>query len=270
MRSAGRQIGPVRLKALGSVTALLILPCNAAACLGDYFQAQAYRASGWNTWREADELFRDLRLDGRIAFGAVDSSVLETAPADPRGAIVLETEMDRARNPEGEDWGAPCWRWFRPTRTGKWKALSALTDALMRGVRRVEGLGVPRVLALVNPRAYFLALAAAVESCGVLDRWVLFRVPAHPRYLLPAVREIAPFVRGAVAGSQLLGGLYAVPFFLSPMEHEATAYRHAVPAPWAFAADLPNRAHADRQWALLQASTRCKSCPNSASERDKS
>ena len=36
---------------------------------------------------------------------AVDSSILETAPDDPRGAIVLETEMDRAASPDGEDWG---------------------------------------------------------------------------------------------------------------------------------------------------------------------
>jgi hypothetical protein len=105
---------------------------------------------------------------GRVAFAAVDSAILEPAPHDPRGAIVLETEMGRAKSPDGEDWGAPSWRWFRPTRSGRWTALENLPEALERGVRRVEGLYLPHVIALVNPRAYFLALAAAVEECGLM------------------------------------------------------------------------------------------------------
>src|SRR5512137_3205321 len=180
----------VQLRTLERAQVLLILPCNAAACVGNYFRAEVYRKSGWNTWREADFLLRDLRVEGRVAFAAVDSSILETAPDDPRGAIVLETEMERAKNPDGEDWGAPSWRWFRPTKAGRWTTLENLTDALVRGVRRVERLGIPHVIALVNPRAYFLALAAAVAECGLLDRWLLFHIPAHPRHLVPAVRTI--------------------------------------------------------------------------------
>ena len=160
----------VQLHNLRRAQVLLILPCNAAACVGNYFQAEVYRKSGWNTWREADSLLRDLREEGKVAFAAVDSSILETAPDDPRGAIVLETEMERAKSPDGGDWGAPSWRWFRPTRTGRWTALENLTEALVRGVRRVEGLGIPHVIALVNPRGYFLALAAAVAECGLLEK----------------------------------------------------------------------------------------------------
>jgi len=74
--------------------------------VGNYSRAEVYRASGWNTWREADDLLRDLREQGRVAFAAIDSSILETTPEDPRGAIVLETEMERAKSPDGEDWGA--------------------------------------------------------------------------------------------------------------------------------------------------------------------
>jgi len=58
----------------------------------------------------ADILLRDLRAQGRVPFAAVDTSILETAPEDQRGAIVLETEMDRAASPDGEDWGVPSWR----------------------------------------------------------------------------------------------------------------------------------------------------------------
>jgi hypothetical protein len=183
-----------------------------------------YRASGWNTRREADYLLRDLREQSRVAFAAVDSSVLETAPDDPRGAIVLETEMHRAKSPDGEDWGAPSWRWFRPTPAGRCAQLEALTEGLIRGVQRVNGLGFTQVLALVNPTAYFLALAAAVAECGLLDRWVLFRVPAHSRHLLKAVREIVPVVRAAAVGTKLAASIYPIPVFLSAIRHESHGY----------------------------------------------
>lgn len=174
----------IQLHDLRRADVLLLLPCNTAACVGNYFRAEVYRKSGWNTWREADYLLRDLRKQGRVAFTAVDSSILETAPEDPRGAIVLETEMHRAASPDGEDWGAPSWRWFRPTASGDWPHLTQLTEALVRGVRRIDALGFPQVITLVNPRGYFLALAAALAECRLRNRWVIFRVPAHPRHLL--------------------------------------------------------------------------------------
>jgi hypothetical protein len=247
---------------------LLLLPCNAAACVGNYFRAEVYRASGWNTWREADALLRDLRCKGQVVFAAVDSSILETAPDDPRGAIVLETEMERARNPEGKDWGAPSWRWFRPSPGGRWKHLESLTEALVKGVRRVEGLGISHVLALVNPRAYFLALAAAVEECGVLDRWVLFRVPAHPRYLLPAVRQVASFVRAAAGGGTLRGGVYAIPDLHPILLRESKTYRHPLPQPWKPCDRLPAMREVQIRWEGLLGATKggqdARACPAAA------
>jgi hypothetical protein len=222
----------VQLRTLERAEVLVILPCNAAACVGNYFRADVYRKSGWNTWREADLRLRDLREQGRVAFAAVDSSILETAPNDPRGAIVLETEMERATSPDSEDWGAPSWRWFRPTRAGRWTALENLTDALVRGVRRVEGLGIPHVIALVNPRAYFLALAAAVSECGLLDRWTVFRVPAHPRYLRQAVRTVAAVVRRTIEGARMPGGIVGVRALLPALRGECARYRDPLPARW--------------------------------------
>jgi hypothetical protein len=222
----------VQLQDLRYAEVLLVLPCNAAACVGNYFRAEVYRKSGWNTWREADFLLRDLRKQGRVAFAAVDSSILETAPDDPRGAIVLETEMHRAKSPDGEDWGAPSWRWFRPTRAGRWTALENLTESLIRGVRRVESLGIPHVITLVNPRGYFLALAAAVAECGLVDRWTLYRVPTHPRHLLQAVREVAPIVRAAALGMELPGGICPIPALLPALRHESQGYRDPLPPRW--------------------------------------
>ncbi len=241
----------VQLNSLAHARVLLILPCNAAACVGNYFQAEVYRRSGWNTWREADWLLRDFRLEDQVAFAAVDSSILETAPDDPRGAIVLETEMERAISPDGEDWGAPSWRWFQPTPAGRWTALENLTDALIHGVRRVESLGIPHVIALVNPRAYFLALAAAVVECGLLDRWILCRVPAHPRDLLDGVRQIVPIVRAAAEGIRQAAGVYAIPELLPALHGETRRYRNPLPPRWRRCGAIPSRRSAERAWATL-------------------
>ncbi len=231
----------VQHRTLERAEVLLLLPCNAAACIGDYFNAEWYRQSGWNTWREADALLRDLRKQGRVAFAAVDSSILETAPDDSRGAIVLETEMHRAKSPDGEDWGAPSWRWFRPTKGGRWTALENLTEALVRGVRRVERLGIPHVIALVNPRAYFLALAAAVAECHVLDRWVLFRVPAHPRYLRLTVGSVAAVVRHTSEGARMPGGIVGVQALVPALRGECARYRDPLPTRWRLFVPAPRR-----------------------------
>lgn len=241
----------VQLRDVRNARVLLILPCNAAACVGNYFRAEVYSKRGWNTWREADTSLRDLRLKGRVAFAAVDSATLETQPDDVRGAIVLETEMHRVRNPKGEDWGAPAWRWFRPTPADHWTKLEALTDTLVKGVRRIESLGFSQVLALVNPRACFLALAAAVSNCGVMDRWVLFHAPAHPRYLIPALRQVIPFVRAAANGSRFAGGVYPLPEFVHILQGEAKSYSHQLPTPWHEYTRLLSVTEIKRRWKLL-------------------
>ncbi len=241
----------IQLRDLKKSQVLLILPCNAAACVGNYFKAEAYSRRAWNTWREADANLNDLRVKGRVAFAAVDSSTLESQPLDSRGAIVLETEMHRVRNPEGEDWGAPSWRWFRPTSTGRWKKLEELTEALVKGVRRIESMGFSQVLTLVNPRAYFLSLAAAANKCNVLHRWVLFRLPAHPRYLLSAVRLVVPFVRAAAEGKHLRGGVYIIPDFYSILQRESRNYRHLLPAPWKKYDKILSLKEVKKQWAFL-------------------
>jgi len=211
---------------------LLILPCNAAACIGNYFKAEYYSKRKWNTWREADYQLHDLRKKGLVGFAAVDSATLEVKSDDPRGAIVLETEMDRVRNEEGEDWGAPSWRWFRPNSKGQWMYLEKLTAALVKGVRRIDSMGFNEVVALVNPRGYFLSLAAAVDQCGLLDKWILFRPPAHPRYLLSSVREITPFVRKAAERENLKGGIYPISSLYSALKKEERFYKTRLPEPW--------------------------------------
>lgn len=175
-------------------------------------------------------------------------------PHDPRGTIVLETEMTRAANADGEDWGAPSWRWFHPTSGGSWKKLEQLTEAAMRGVRRVHEMGFDHVFALVNPRAYFLALAVAVQGCGLMSKWVLFRTPAHPRFLIPALREVIPIVRAAVYGAKHTGGIYVIPGMYSALRaHEAT-YGDPLPNPWRGCNQFSSHREVAQRWKLLQRS----------------
>lgn len=230
---------------------LFILPCNAAACVGNYFSTEVYSMRNWNTWREADSHLRDLREKGIVRFAAVDCSTIEIRHDDPLGAIVLETEMRRVIHPTGEDWGAPSWRWYRPTRAGYWKNLDMLTDAVIRGVHRVSEFGIDNVIALVNPRAYFLALAAAVAECNLLEKWVLFRVPAHPHHLIPAVKEVAPFVRAVAGGARTKGGIYHVPLLFPLLQEEDIRYRHVLPERWKEYGSLPSLSDVNEQWRML-------------------
>lgn len=232
---------------------LFLLPCNAAACVGNYFSAEVYSMRNWNTWQEAESHLRDLREKGVVRFAAVDSSIIEIRQDDPLGAIVLETEMRRVINPTGEDWGAPSWRWYRPTRAGSWKNLDILTDAVIRGVRRVSGFGIDHVIALVNPRAYFLALAAAVAECNLLGKWILFRVPAHPHHLIPAVREVVPMIRAITTGKgRLNGGIYHIPKLFPILQTEETAYRHKLPKRWRVYGKLPKFHEVEKTWTSIE------------------
>ena len=222
----------IQLRNLKNARTLLILPCNAAACIGNYFRAETYSKNGWNTWREADILLRELRKRGQVAFAALDSSTLETEPKPSKGAIVFETEMDRAKNPTGKDWGAPSWRWFRPTVAGNCEYLETLTESLVKGVRRVEKMGFSQVFAVVNPRGYFLSLAAAVDKCELLNEWMLFRIPSHPRHLISAVRQITPFIHATAEGKKLKGGVYPIPALYPFMQKENKIYKDSLPKPW--------------------------------------
>jgi len=239
------------MRNLKNARILLILPCNAAACIGNYFRAETYTKKGWNTWKEADILLRELREKEKVAFAAMDSSTLDTEPTGSKGAIVFETEMYRAKNPTGKDWGAPNWHWFKPTKSGKCEYLEALTDSLVKGIRRVEKMKFSKVFALVNPRGYFLSLAAAVDRCGLLNEWTLFRVPSHPRHLISAVRQITPFVRAAVEGEKLKGGIYPIPELYQFLRKENKVYKNNLPKPWQKYSSLSDISGIKTRWSLL-------------------
>jgi hypothetical protein len=125
------------------------------------------------------------------------------------------------------------------------------TDAVIRGVRRVSEFGIDNVIALVNPRAYYLALAAAVAECNLLEKWILFRVPAHPHHLIPAVKEVAPFVRAVANGARIKGGIYNVPPLFPFLQEEDKKYRHILPERWKEYGRLPKFSEVKEQWRTL-------------------
>ena len=238
---------------------LLILPCNAGACIGNYFKADSICDQEWHgVWREADLALHDLRKKGRVVFAAVDSCTLETEPEGSKGAIVFETEMGRVKNPGGKDWGAPSWRWFRPAADGSCEYLETLTESLTKGIHRVEKMGFSQVFALVNPRGYYLSLVAAVERCGLLNKWVLFRVPAHPRHLLPAVQQILPIVRAATEGKKKIGGIYSIPAMFPFLLKENKLYKDSLPRAWQRRSSLRSTSEVKTQWLHLTDALRRK------------
>jgi len=178
-------------------------------------------------------------------------STLGTETKSSKGAIVFEIEMDRAKNPTGKDWGAPSWRWFKPTKSDKCEYLEALTESIIKGVRRVEKMGFSQVLTVVNPRGYFLSLAAAVDRCGLLNKWVLFQLPSHPRHLISAVQQISPFVYAAVEGRKLKGGIYPIPVLYPFMQKESKIYKDSLPMPWQKYSILPDVHDIEMRWLVL-------------------
>ena len=104
----------IQLRDLKNAQTLLILPCNTAACIGNYFRAETYSKNGWNTWREADILLSELRKRGQVAFAAVDSSTLETEPRGSKGAIVLKQKWIAPKIPLAKTGERPLGDGFGP------------------------------------------------------------------------------------------------------------------------------------------------------------
>lgn len=113
-------------------------------------------------------------------------------------------------------------------------------------------MGFSQVFALVNPRGYFLSLAAAVDKCGLLNKWVLFRVPSHPRHLLSAVQQMTPFVYAASEGKKLKGGIYSIPALYPFLQKENKAYKDSLPKPWQKYSGLSGIDEVKAQWQILK------------------
>jgi hypothetical protein len=114
-------------------------------------------------------------------------------------------------------------------------------------------MGIQNVVALINPRAYFLALAAALNECDLLKKWILFRMPAHPRHLIPAVREVVPIIRAITVGEvKLNGGIYHIPTLYLFLKSEEAAYRDKLPNRWGAYGKLPGFNEVEKTWTSIE------------------
>jgi hypothetical protein len=180
--------GWIHVPSIEAAKVLLVLPCNDGAAHGNYFVPLDARKKGWNTWKEADRLLANQRRTGEVFFAAVDSSVLEHSE-DTLGALVWETEMYRVRNPTGEDWGEPEWRFYDPAYAEGFEELTSLTESLRTALKRLPTTA--RRFAILDPIAYFIALVAAIREEGQRAWWSIQGTldSFTARRALPATKE---------------------------------------------------------------------------------
>lgn len=208
---------------------LLILPCNDGAAHGNYFVPLNPRNKNWNAWREADKLLAVLREEKRVMFAAVDSSILEIED-DGKGALVSEYEMERVINPEGEDWGSPTWRWFNPKNPSGLEYLTMLTESLKTALSRTTIFS--KIFAVVNPRGYFLSLAAAVHEQSLLGRIMMLEMPVHPNNLKEAITLISSFIQRYISEGYFQEGIISHAFLQQRIAKESTAWKLNLPERW--------------------------------------
>jgi len=208
---------------------LLILPCNDGAAQGNYFIPLRPRKGGWNTWREADNLLPKLRKDKKVMFAAVDSSTLEVEE-DGKGALVFEYEMERVINPEGEDWGSPSWRWFNPKYVSGLTELVSLTESLKKGLYRTNRF--QRIFAVVNPRGYFLSLAAALHEQSLFYKTMMLEVPVHPNNLKLSFKIISSFIKRYFSEGYFQAGIISHSDLQQRIAKEPIKWKQNLPERW--------------------------------------
>lgn len=219
----------IQLKRNDKSDVLLILPCNDGAAHGNYFVPLNPREREWNAWREADKLLSELRKEKRVMFAAVDSSTLEVEE-DSKGALVFEYEMERVINPEGEDWGSPSWRWFNPKNSHGLEYLTTLTESLKKALSRTNTFG--KIFAVVNPRGYFLSLAAALHEQFLFGKTMMLEMPVHPNNLKVAITFISSFIQRYFSEGYFQGGIISHAALRQRITKESTAWKQNLPERW--------------------------------------
>jgi len=162
-------------------------------------------------------------------FAAVDSSTLEVED-DGKGALVFEYEMERVINPEGEDWGSPTWRWFNPKYSSGLIELVSLTESLKKALSRSTQF--KKLFAVVNPRGYFLSLAAALHELSLFSKTMMLEVPVHPNNLKASVKIISSFIQRYFSEGYFQGGIILHPGLLQRIAKELKSWKQNLPERW--------------------------------------
>ena len=146
---------------------LVIMPSNSLGSIhGDLFYARV--------WRHIEHLNRDLRAD--MCFAGIEHGMIfdptRRGYRDDKGSLVYEWEMDRVITPVMPK--VPYKKDFALTRRrhGQYK-LPDLVDSLEIGLHRARQYGFQRIISILKPTAYQIALSAAVYNTGWVDKYTL-------------------------------------------------------------------------------------------------
>lgn len=136
---------------------LLILPCNAGALHGNYFEG--------NFWAMAERMLVAAGLRDKVDICAIDSIKTFLAP-DKLGPLVHEREMWRVY---GYDFHPN--EHVNPASPANWERLGILADELKLAMGRIFPHYI-HIYALVPVRGYRVAFTAAVHELGLNNVYI--------------------------------------------------------------------------------------------------
>lgn len=142
---------------------LLILPCNAGASKGNYFEAGTFPYLN-NNWRKADKWLRNLRTDIYIA---AHSSVEFYFP-DGNGAFVFEHENHRVCS--SDDKGVPVMSEFSYYDQNLFYIPKMVNDLKKGFDRALNQYNFEKIIIIETPLAYKTSMAKAINDLGIHEQ----------------------------------------------------------------------------------------------------
>lgn len=173
--------------------AVLILPCNKGARVGDYYSSP--------TWRYARRLLEEEGVRSFTRLAAVDSIITLYDPRgdrDEMGAVVLEGEEWRVA---GYDAKPTLEKFLRDARLFK-----SLVRDVRRGVERLLFQGFSEVYAVLWVAAYQAALhEALLEIEGAWPSWATMVItPPSPLASKKAIKLATRLIRSRTLGRRVI------------------------------------------------------------------
>lgn len=142
---------------------LLVLPCNAGASKGNYFESGRFPYYA-NNWRKSDTWLRNLR--DQIYFAAHSS--VEFYFPDGNGAFVFEHENQRVCSTD--DKGVPYMKEFSYDDKSQFYIPKMVKD-LEHGLNRaINDYKFEKIICINTPLAYKTAFYKAVENLGLWNK----------------------------------------------------------------------------------------------------
>ena len=108
--------------------------------------------------------------------------------------------------------------------------LISLTESLDKGLSRTNRF--KKIFAAVNPRGYFLSLAAALHERLLFDKTMMLEVPVHPNNLKASVKIISFFIHKYFSEGYFQGGVILHPSLLQRIARQSIKWKQNLPERW--------------------------------------